>query len=190
MKIDFLLYLFIFSLSFGCNSQISEESNESNSCDELSPSSRTFVKLSEDDEPGENLILFGKVIDYGTGLPIIDANLYFYQADSGGLYNSTFLGMPSFAKIRGKIRTNTNGCFIVKTIVPGNYPDQADGKHIHVIAKAKGYKKWTFEFLFEGSISESLRKEVKENNDAIILNLKEKESKSWLVHAEIKLQQK
>ena len=41
-----------------------------------------------------------------------------------------------------------------------------------VVTNAKGFKVWNFELLFEGFVSESLRKEIKTNNDGIILNPK------------------
>ena len=148
------------------------------------------LNLVDDDEPGERLMIYGKVVDRATKQPIINANLFFYQADTNGNYKSTFFGMPSYAKIRGKITTDNHGCFQVLTIVPGNYPGQNDGKHIHVIAKAKGHHKWQFEFLFEGWISENLRKEIKSNNDAIILDLQNKQDGKWVVGTEINLRHK
>lgn len=161
---------------------------ESNNYDKQCQDTKV-LSLIDADEHGERLIIHGKVIDAETGKPI-KANLFFYQADANGNYNSTFFGMPSYAKIRGEITTDANGCFSVLTIVPGNYPGQIDGKHIHAIAKTKGFQKWEFEFLFEGWISPNLREEIKTNNDAIILNLQNKEANKWSVNTEVKLRPK
>ncbi len=183
------IFAYFILLNFGCNgsAQIHEITK---SCSELTNSDLGFAQLINKEESGEKLVIYGKVIDKISGQALDNASLFFYQADSNGEYNSTFIGMPSYAKIRGKIKTNTNGCFKIETIVPGNYPGQTDGKHIHVIANAKGYEKWTFEFLFDGWVSESLRREVNQKNDAIILNLLEKVSNKWIVQTEIGLQQK
>lgn len=97
--------------------------------------------------------------------------------------------MPSFARLRGTLHTDKNGHFKLKTIVPGNYPGETTGKHIHVVANAKGFKEWKFEFLFEGWVSQSLRKEILKNKDAIILDLKEKEGIAGPLQQEYHCQQ-
>ena len=187
MRNNIFTYMLIISFGYVGTAQTNEKIK---SCSELTYSDLGFVQLADKDESGEKLIIYGRVIDAISGQTIKNANLFFYQAGNDGNYNSSFIGMPSFARIRGKVKTNADGCFKIKTIVPGNYPGQIDGKHIHVIAKAKGYEKWMFEFLFEGWISENLRKEIQQNNDAIILELGEKDSGSWVVQTKIKLKQK
>ncbi|MEQ8906857.1 hypothetical protein [Ekhidna sp.] len=141
------------------------------------------------DEPGERIVIKGLVVDAETLEPI-KASLFLYQADTSGNYNSTLLGMPSYAKIRGKLATDNSGSFLIETIVPGNYPGEVDGKHIHVVARARGYEEWKFEFLFEGWVSDDLRKEIAVNKDAIILELQNKKSEKWVVNTTIKLEPK
>lgn len=174
-------YILIFLLLTGANQSCNtthKSSEELRSCVELAEGNSGYIQLTDPDQSGEQLIIYGQVINSETGEPIENAQVSLYQADVSGNYNSTFFGMPSYAKIRGSLKTDSDGCFKVKTIVPGNYPGETDGKHIHVIANAGGYEKWSFEFLFEGWVSESLRKEVLKNKDAIILDLKEKEGNS------------
>lgn len=156
------------------------------SCEPLSSENNGILTIVRAKEPGERLIISGMVTDR-KGKPIPAAKLFFYHANSEGEYNSTLLGMPSFARLRGTLHTDKNGHFKLKTIVPGNYPGETTGKHIHVVANAKGFKEWKFEFLFEGWVSQSLRKEILKNKDAIILDLKEKEGDCWTVTTRISL---
>jgi protocatechuate 3,4-dioxygenase beta subunit len=184
-------YIITLSLLIGSLLHIAENKySTGNSCEKLSQSDLGFIKLTDDDEKGEKLTVYGQVIDFKTGQPIKNTSVFLYQADATSKYNSTFFGMPSYARIRGKIQTDVNGCFKFKTIVPGNYPDKKDGKHIHVVANAKDYEEWKFEFLFEGWISEFVRKKIKINNDAIILNLQNKENGQWMVNVNINLHHK
>lgn len=158
-----------------------------NDCSDLVTNDQGYLSLLDKVSGGDQLVIYGQVIDQATDEPIDDAELFFYQADEHGEYNSVLLGMPSFAKIRGSLHTGKNGCFKLETIVPGNYPDQQDGKHIHVIADAKGYEKWKFEFLFKGWINESTLAGIEINGDAIILDLKDKDRDQWIVEAVIAL---
>lgn len=159
----------------------------SHHCFALTKGDTGFIQLPTEKEAGEKLIIYGKVIDADNGKPIEKADIFLYQADKEGNYNSSILDMPSYARIRGDFETGPSGCFKIQTIVPGNYPGYNTGKHIHVIAKAKGYEKWTFEFLFEGWITESLREEVQRKKDAIILDLQEKRDGAWVIEADIEL---
>ncbi len=184
----FLLLL----LSLSCNPVESKTNPEEElkSCNGLTSSDSGFLQLTDNEMDGEKLIIYGRVTDISNLKPIKNASLFLYQTDKEGNYNSTFFGMPSYAKIRGKTQTNNNGCFKIYTVVPGNYPGEVDGKHIHVIAKAKGYEKWKFEFLFEGWVNESTRREVAQKKDAIIIELNHKERNQWAVDTEIKLRPK
>lgn len=154
---------------------------------DLTSSDTVHLSLISKTNGAEHLIIYGQVRDKFTSEPISNAKLFFYQADQDGEYNSSLLGMPSYAKIRGSLKTGTNGCFKLETIVPGNYPGQVDGKHIHVIAGADGYQEWKFEFLFEGWINEGTRKEI--NGKAIILDLP-KEGRLRVVETVIDLKKK
>lgn len=186
----YYLLLYFLILTYGCKNDTTKLSKVQVTCQELDFPQNGFVQLSDTKEPGDKLTIYGKVLDASTNQPIANANLFLYQAGTDGNYSSTFLGMPSYARIRGKTKTGPEGCFKIQTVMPGNYPGQLDGKHIHVEVKARGYEKWNFEFLFEGFVSESLRVEINQNNDAIILQVDQKKEGSWLVATQIPLKSK
>jgi catechol 1,2-dioxygenase len=133
-------------------------------------SDQSVIRIVGEEEVGERLFLVGQLVDETTKQPIGGAKIFFFQANYDGVYDSRFIGMPSFARISGSLRTDANGCFIVKTIIPGNYPDQVDGKHIHARIKAPGYPTWKMEFLFEGHLDDALRQEYLTRGDGVILN--------------------
>jgi protocatechuate 3,4-dioxygenase, alpha subunit len=78
--------------------------------------------------PGERVTIRGKVVD-GDGVPVPDAVLEIWQADSAGHYPSEFSpqnsSAPHFLGF-GRIETGDNGEFKFTTIKPGRVPS-ADG---------------------------------------------------------------
>lgn len=126
-------------------------------CALLTAGNDGFICIADTDEPGEPLTIYGKLLDRETGLPVSQGTIFFFQADSAGIYNS--IGMPTLAKIRGTVKVNKSGCFLVKTILPGDYPGTKDNRHLHFVLRAKGYKKVSKEFFFEGFVNDKLRNE-------------------------------
>ena len=105
--------------------QIPENINQEKNCINLEPGQKGFIQLAKNDEPGEPLVIYGKVIDRKTNQPIRDVSLFLYQTDSSGIYNVSG-GPDDQARIRGTVHTNESGCFKIKTILPGDYPGQKE----------------------------------------------------------------
>ena len=83
--------------------------------------------------PGEGIILTGIVTD-GDGLPVADAMVEIWQADSGGRYDAAFQGF-------GRCRTDGEGRFRFTTIRPGPVPGRGNAiqaPHIQVMLFARG----------------------------------------------------
>ncbi|MBV8992934.1 MAG: catechol 1,2-dioxygenase, partial [Pseudonocardiales bacterium] len=101
------------------------------------------------DEKGERLLMTGRVLS-ADGTPLDGAGLDVWQADADGLY-SGFSGIPA-GILRGKVTTDTEGRFALRTIVPGAYTVPHEGPfgrllgacgrhpwrpaHIHLIVSA------------------------------------------------------
>lgn len=149
-------------------------------CDSLKQGDKGFIRLTKAKEPGEALIIYGKVLDKKTNLPIKRASLFLYHTDTAGHYNSWFFGYPALAKIRGTLYTNDSGCFKIQTILPGDYPGAKDNRHIHFVLKAKGYKTIRREFLFDGFLNDEMRKHAIQDSSGIILNIKKNEQGTWV----------
>ena len=125
-----------------------------------------YVMPQRPDEPGEPLVFAGTVRT-PDGQPIAGAVLDVWHADATvpGSYSNIHPGQPDF-NLRGKLQTNEQGRFELRTIRPAPYriPDQgptgrllqALGRHswrpahIHVKLSADGYQPLTTQLYFQG----------------------------------------
>ncbi len=97
-------------------------------------------------EPGEPLVLAGTVRDEA-GAPIPGAVVSLYHTDAAGWYsvgelrNSTRGDDP---RLYGRVATNREGRYRVRTIMPGAYADGRGGQsgplHIHMETSAEGFR--------------------------------------------------
>ena len=106
---------------------------------------------------GEIFFLQGRVINTVTGAPISGALVELWQACATGKYqhpddpNPAALD-PHF-QYWVQVRTDAQGHFDVKTIIPGAYPADDDWMrppHIHVKVHATGFPSLTTQFYFAG----------------------------------------
>jgi hydroxyquinol 1,2-dioxygenase len=88
------------------------------------------------------------------GNPIANAELDVWQTQSNGLYDAQDEN-PNELHMRGKFRTDSAGRYLLRTVVPVNYPIPSDGPvgamlkatgrhpmrpaHIHFVVTADGY---------------------------------------------------
>jgi protocatechuate 3,4-dioxygenase beta subunit len=94
---------------------------------------------------GERLIITGKVIDMRCQ-PLKDAILDVWQANSTGEYDN-----EGFT-LRGKVKTNNDGTYLIYTIVPREYAtgDITRPGHIHLKVGAPNQPTLTTQLYFEG----------------------------------------
>jgi protocatechuate 3,4-dioxygenase beta subunit len=114
----------------------------------------TFVA---EGEPGERLLITGKVYRSDKTTPYSGLVLYFYQTDATGVYNKTD-GSYRRPRLYGWAKTDKDGAYELRTIKPGSYPRSRVPAHIHVTMKNAGTSaRWLDSFLFEGdpNLSES-----------------------------------
>jgi protocatechuate 3,4-dioxygenase beta subunit len=102
------------------------------------------------DEPGEPLIIRGTIFGADGKTPLPGARLYIYHTDAKGLYRSD-QDFKKPARIRGWMKTNSQGLYEFRTIKPAPYPGRTIPAHIHPTADAPGYlARWIDEYWFEG----------------------------------------
>jgi len=105
------------------------------------------------DTTGAPALVSGRVLDLD-GKPIADAKLDVWQTQSNGLYDAQDEN-PDELHMRGKFRTDSAGRYLLRTVVPVNYPIPSDGPvgamlkatgrhpmrpaHIHFVVTADGY---------------------------------------------------
>lgn len=90
------------------------------------------------DEQGDRLLMTGRVVS-ADGTPLPNALLDVWHADAEGLY-SGFSDIPA-GILRGKVRTDEDGRYELRTIVPAPYTIPHDGPTGRMIA-ACGWHPW------------------------------------------------
>jgi protocatechuate 3,4-dioxygenase beta subunit len=122
-----------------------------------------LATLVPDDEPGERLLLGGRVTTTA-GRPLPGAELDFWQCNAEGRYDVQIPGAEP--RYRGRLHTDADGRYELRTIVPPPYEVKKDGPvgrllerlgrhawrpaHIHVKASAPGCAPLTTMLFIEG----------------------------------------
>jgi hydroxyquinol 1,2-dioxygenase len=106
------------------------------------------------DKEGPPTLVRGRVLDLDNR-PVEGALLDVWQAQSSGIYDSQDESLKEL-HMRGKFRTDAEGRFLVRTVLPVHYPIPSDGPvgamlratgrhpwrpaHIHFVVSADGYE--------------------------------------------------
>jgi protocatechuate 3,4-dioxygenase beta subunit len=106
------------------------------------------VVLAAKEEPGERLIVEGRVFGPDGRTPVSGASVYVYQTDKEGIYSRP-VNDSRTPRLRGTLRTDAEGRYEYRTIKPGSYPDTRNPAHIHYVVNAPGFKERIFEIVFE-----------------------------------------
>lgn len=159
-----------------CNeSHNAVNNNRDKSCSNLEAGQKGFIQLTTNDEPGELLVIYGKIVDAKTNLPVKDVSLFLYQTDTSGIYNVSG-GPDDQARIRGTVHTNEHGCFKIKTILPGDYPGQKNSRHLHYVINAKGHKETRSILFFKGFTTSN----ITSAGPLSVLDIKKDKDGTWI----------
>ena len=107
------------------------------------------ITITNRDEPGERLVVSGKVFGSDGVTPIAGASVYVYHTDVKGYY-SPGTNDNHNPRLRGYMRTDSKGSYEFSTIKPGPYPNNRIPAHIHYVVNAPGFTERIFEIVFEG----------------------------------------
>ena len=83
-------------------------------------------------EPGIPLTVHGQLLNVD-GSPAANAVVFAYHTDREGLYDKRENGAHSW-RLRGWVKTGTDGRFTFDTIRPGSYPNSNNPPHVHFTA--------------------------------------------------------
>jgi catechol 1,2-dioxygenase len=116
------------------------------------------------DEAGDPLLFTGRVVS-SDGTPLAGAELDVWHADAKGLYSGFDPSLPE-GILRGKVYTDDDGRFELRTVVPAPYTVPHDGPtgqmisacgwhpwrpaHIHLLVSADGHQVLTSQLYMEG----------------------------------------
>lgn len=117
-------------------------------------------------EPGEPCLVTGRVVDQH-GTPVRGAAVDVWQANARGFYDVQRPDEMAPGELRGLFRTDADGRFQFRTIVPAHYPIPTDGPvgallratgrhgfrpaHVHVEVSAPGLRTLTTHVFVAGS---------------------------------------
>ena len=166
------------------------EAAEERSADELG----WRAELPPDDEPGERLVLSGRVLMPDGETPAPGVVLYVHQTNAAGLYRSiqsTSGGGRNDGMIEGWLTTDSTGRYEIRTIKPAPYPDGGMPAHIHLYVKEPGRRPYYIDdFVFEGDphVTERYRAQQELRGGSGIVQLHRDASGAWRAGRDIVLE--
>jgi catechol 1,2-dioxygenase len=107
-------------------------------------------------EPGEPLVVRGRVWGIDSRKPLAGAIVDVWQANAAGRYDNDDQDKPPKAGVfvnRARVMTDESGYYEYETIKPGRYmigPKQWRPAHIHYWVSAAGYKPLVTQLYFKG----------------------------------------
>jgi catechol 1,2-dioxygenase len=128
------------------------------------PESTGHARLDKGDEPGETLVMRGRVVGED-GQPVEGALVEVWHANHLGNYSHFDKSQPAF-NLRRSIRTGEDGVYSFRSVVPIGYSVPPQGKtqqlldqlgrhghrpaHIHFFVSAPGFRKLTTQINIDG----------------------------------------
>jgi protocatechuate 3,4-dioxygenase, beta subunit len=140
------------------------------------------VTIAAKNEPGERLVVSGKVYREDGKTPLAGASLYVYHTDNRGYYSSETNDDNRNPRLRGYLRTDAQGRYEFDTIKPAHYPNNRIPAHIHYVVSAEGYRERVFEIVFTGDehISEQIRASAASEDSAFSIRPLERDKQGVL----------
>jgi len=114
------------------------------------------AKITPPLEPGETLVVRGRVWGLDTRKPLVGAALDVWQANANGRYDNDDPKAPPAAGLfycRARVVTDETGYYEYQTVRPGRYQigkSKWRPAHIHYLVRHPGYKQLITQMYFEG----------------------------------------
>jgi protocatechuate 3,4-dioxygenase beta subunit len=144
-----------------------------------------------ENEPGEPLIITGKVFQPDGKTPAEGMVLWVYHTDRTGYYNEK--DDASHPRLKGWMKIGADGKYEFRTIRPGAYPHRTTPAHIHAHVYGPGFSERSIEdywFKDDPRINDAeLKKASKGTNHpfVVIVDLKRDSDGVWRGERDIKL---
>jgi protocatechuate 3,4-dioxygenase beta subunit len=153
------------------------------------------ASLAELNEPGEPLIVSGRIFKKDGKTPAAGILLYIYHTDNKGLYSPA----PTQTKgrrhghLRGWMITDAQGRYEFKTIRPASYPNSKNPQHIHPIIKESESKiYWIEDFLFSDDplLTDQEKSRLPKRGGSGVMTLTKNSDGVWIGKRDIVLPEK
>jgi protocatechuate 3,4-dioxygenase beta subunit len=151
------------------------------------------VTLAGADEPGERLVLRGRVLTHDARAPARDVVIYAHHTNADGLYangSNENIWARRHGRLRGWARTGADGTYEFSTIKPAPYPDRSMPAHIHLYVLEPGRRPyWIDDVVFAGEfrVNDAYRRRMENRGGSGIVELA-RENGAWLARRDILLE--
>ncbi len=152
------------------------------------------ISLAREGEPGEPLILRGTVYRADGRTPAPGIVLYVHQTNAAGAYaggSSESEWSRMHGRLRGWLKTGSDGRYEVRTIKPGQYPDRREPAHIHITVLDQGRDPyWIDDVVFAGKagVDAAYRAERQNRGGPGIVTLARAADGTWIAKRDIILE--
>lgn len=120
------------------------------------PNAPSSIVVAGPDEPGERLVVTGRVLD--DNKPLAGISIYVFHTDTNGLYARDGVNNDENARLHGVMRSDEDGAYRFESIRPKGY--DGEPAHVHYVVIAPGYKPRMFDlWLADDPILEKRRQD-------------------------------
>jgi protocatechuate 3,4-dioxygenase beta subunit len=126
----------------------SADAQRQTSCHEQEATAST-VRIASEDEPGERMVVFGRVLAGQDRVPVAGAKVLAFHTDAQGYYSPGGMDERN-ARLCGVLRTDGEGRYRIETIKPAHYATGGPPAHIHFEVTAPGESRRRYTLNFEG----------------------------------------
>lgn len=162
---------------------------------ERAPESMTSrVQLASSTEPGERMVLTGRVLSPGTRAPVAGVIVYAHHTNAQGLYangGKETTWSRRHGRLRGWARTGKDGVYTFDTIKPAPYPDGSMPAHVHLFLGEPGRAPYHVDdAVFDGEygVTAEYRAKQELRGGSGILKLSRSPAGVWLATRDIVLE--
>ncbi len=167
-------------------------------CEAVRERNPAFVEartvLAGADEPGERMILSGRATLPHGGGPAANVIVYAHHTNAAGLYangSRETLWSRRHGRLRGWVRTGSDGEYRFETIKPAPYPDRSMPAHVHLFIGEPGRRPYYIDdvvFAGEFGVTEAYRARTEGRGGDGVVRLQRSPQGVWLARRDIPLE--